>query len=166
MPEHFNHNMLWLNSAIFDYSDRLLEKPGPMTAEAGKRVGSGFISRNNDDSTAAATIDFMRQAAIPRKLTVTWNLIPWWNGTRKVTLSELNEGAACVKELISLLPAATVVVMVGQKAARARPFLETTGLALLNSYHPSPLVRASQPVQWAAIPSEWAKVKAFITIGK
>jgi hypothetical protein len=24
MPEHFNHNMLWLNSAIFDYSDRLL----------------------------------------------------------------------------------------------------------------------------------------------
>lgn len=39
----------------------LLEKPGPMTAEGGKRIGSGFISRNNDDSTAAATIGFMRK---------------------------------------------------------------------------------------------------------
>src|SRR5687768_13788587 len=32
----------------------LLEKPGPMTAEHGKRTGSGFVSRNNDDSTAEA----------------------------------------------------------------------------------------------------------------
>src|SRR5262249_9080241 len=54
----------------------LFEKPGPMTAE---HHGSGFISRNNDDRTAEATINFMRQAGIPRKLTVIWNLIPWWN---------------------------------------------------------------------------------------
>ena len=57
----------------------LFEKPGPMTAEGGKRVGSGFISRNNDDATAEATFHFMQQAAIPRKSTVTWNVIPWWN---------------------------------------------------------------------------------------
>ena len=44
----------------------LFEKPGRMTAEAGKRAGSGFISRNNDDGTAAAMFDFMRQAGIPR----------------------------------------------------------------------------------------------------
>src|ERR1035438_5895674 len=37
----------------------LFEKPGPMTAEAGKRFGSGFISRNNDDSTAEASIGFI-----------------------------------------------------------------------------------------------------------
>ena len=99
----------------------LLEKPGPMTAENGKRAGSGFISRNNDDATAAATCDFMRMAGIPRKMTVTWNIIPWWNGTRKVTASEVREGAECVKELIGLLPKLRAVVMVGVKAARARP---------------------------------------------
>jgi hypothetical protein len=64
----------------------LFEKPGPMTAEAG---GSGFISRNNDDPTAEATFHFMEQAGIPRELTITWNVIPWWNGTRNVTGQEL-----------------------------------------------------------------------------
>ena len=130
-----------------------------MTAEG---AGSGFISRNNDDPTAAATIDFMREAGIPRDLTVTWNFIPWWNGTRKMGKEELREGAASVKELISLLPALRVVVMVGQKAGRARPFLETTGLALLMSDHPSPLVRARHPERWKAIPSDWAQVMAHI----
>src|SRR5216684_534625 len=40
----------------------LFEKPGPMTAELGRRTGSGFISRNNDDATAEATFYFMQQA--------------------------------------------------------------------------------------------------------
>ena len=140
----------------------LLEKPGPMTAETGTRVGSGFISRNNDDGTAAATFSFMQQAGIPRKMTVTWNVVPWWNGTRKVTAQELSEGAKCVEELIGLLPALRVVVLVGAKAARARPFLETTRLASLTSAHPSPIVRARFRSRWDAIPAEWAKVMTFI----
>jgi hypothetical protein len=45
----------------------LFEKPGPMTAASGKRTGSGFISRNNDDATAEATFKFMQQAGIPRE---------------------------------------------------------------------------------------------------
>jgi hypothetical protein len=57
----------------------LFEKPGPMTSS---QAGSGFIGRNNDDPTAEATFRFMQSAGIPRKLTVTWNVIPWWNGTR------------------------------------------------------------------------------------
>lgn len=32
----------------------LLEKPGPMTAKNGKRNGSGFISRDDNDATAAS----------------------------------------------------------------------------------------------------------------
>lgn len=55
----------------------LFEKPGPMTAANGKRIGSGFISRNNDDATAEATFNFMKQAHIPRTRTVIWNVIPW-----------------------------------------------------------------------------------------
>lgn len=134
----------------------LFEKPGPMTAaEAG---GSGFISRNNDDPTAEATFRFMEQAGIPRRLTVTWNVIPWWNGTRKVTGKELREGVACVRDLIALLPKLRAVVLVGQKAERARAYLDGTRLKLFVSAHPSPLVRAKHPERWNAIPAQWAKV--------
>src|SRR5579872_4039607 len=35
----------------------LFEKPGPKTAKDGRRKGSGFISRDNDDGTAAAIFD-------------------------------------------------------------------------------------------------------------
>ncbi len=44
----------------------LFEKPGPMTIPAlvGKRTGSGFISRNNDDPTAEATFRFMQDASL------------------------------------------------------------------------------------------------------
>jgi hypothetical protein len=143
----------------------LLEKPGPMTAEGssfGGRSGSGFISRNNDDPTAPAAIGFMQKAGIPRKLTISWNVIPWWNGTRKVTASELRDGIGCLKELTSMLPKLLAVVMVGMKATRARPYLESTGLKLFTSDHPSPIVRATFPERWNAIPSEWAKVGRFI----
>lgn len=133
----------------------LFEKPGPMTASAG---GSGFVSRNNDDPTAVATFEFMGQAKIPRKLTITWNVIPCWNGTRKVTGQELREGVACVHELTALLPDLRAVVLVGRKAERARRYLHATDLALFTSAHPSPLVRAKHPDRWSAISSEWAKV--------
>ncbi len=73
----------------------LFEKPGPMTADEaiGKRPGSGFISRDNDDPTAEAVFNFMRQADIPRELTILWNVIPWWNVRRGVERLELLDGA-------------------------------------------------------------------------
>ena len=140
----------------------LFEKPGPMTAEGGRRTGSGFISRNNDDASAEATFDFMQQAGIPRRLTVSWNVIPWWNGTVRVTKEELREGAIAVRDLIGLLPNLRAVVMVGQKAAAARPYLESTGLMLFTSDHPSPKVKARWRDRWNAIPLEWAKVRNLL----
>ncbi len=142
----------------------LLEKTGPMTADGGTfNGGSGFISRNNDDPTAAATIAFMQTAGIARELTVLWNVIPWWNGTIKIATAELREGIECVKELISLLPKLSAVVMVGKKAGRAKPFPESTGLALFTSDRPSPLVKAKYPERWNAIPVEWAKAGKHIS---
>jgi uracil-DNA glycosylase len=135
-----------------------------MTAKEGarKRSGSGFISRNNNDESAKATFEFMRRAGLPRKMTIIWNVVPWWNGTRKVTSFELREGAESVKQLIKLLPKLRAVVFVGQSAAKARPYLTDSGLALFSSAHPSPLVRASWPERWRAIPSDWAKVKPVL----
>src|ERR1700740_40451 len=93
-PDFFN--AAWVKCPNFDPLDGgvdaqvlfLFEKPGPMTVGDD---GSGFISRKNDDPTAEATFEFMSRAGIPRHLTVTWNLIPWWNGTRKVTRLEIED---------------------------------------------------------------------------
>jgi G:T/U-mismatch repair DNA glycosylase len=106
--------------------------------------------------------NFMQQAAIPRELTIIWNVIPWWNGTRAVTKSELQNGASRVNELIHLLPRLRTVVLVGRKAAAAKSHLEPTGLPIFTSCHPSPLVRASRPEMWNAIPSEWRKAAASL----
>jgi hypothetical protein len=137
----------------------LFEKPGPMTADG---AGSGFISQNNDDPTAEATYRFMRQAGIARKLTVAWNVVPWWNGTRKVTGAELRQGVASIEGLIELLPNLRVVLLIGTKAARAERLLKNTGLVLLCSDHPSPIVRAAYRERWDNIPCQWARVLAHL----
>jgi hypothetical protein len=135
----------------------LYEKPGPMTSSDGRgnRAGSGFISRDNDDPTAEATFRFMHEAGIPRAATVIWNVVPGWNGTRRITSNELADGVEEVRRLIGLLPRAKGVILVGQKAARAEPLLRRTGLRTFRSDHPSPLVRASHPERWLRIPEAW-----------
>jgi hypothetical protein len=132
----------------------LLEKPGPMAS------ASGFISRDNDDPSADATFRFMAEAGLPRGRTVTWNVIPGWNGTRKVTPAELRAGVDALTGLLPLLPKLRTIILVGKKAQRAAPLLEPLGLWIFASPHPSPLVRASQPEAWRAIPSIWARARA------
>jgi hypothetical protein len=97
----------------------LFEKPGPMTdaTKTGKRSGSGVISRDNDDPTAEATFRFMQDAGIPRKLTITWNVIPWWNGTRRISGAELREGV----DALDPASAGTQGDCAGRPQGRARP---------------------------------------------
>ena len=135
----------------------LLEKPGPMTSAAS--AGSGFISRNNDDPTAQATFDFMKKADISRERAVIWNVVPGWNGTRKVTAAELKAGVVALRGLLPLLPKLHSIVLVGKKAQRALALVEPLGLRIFKSAHPSPLVFASQPNKWHAIPADWARAK-------
>jgi hypothetical protein len=139
----------------------LLEKPGPMTAAEG---GSGFISRNNNDPTAAAAFDFMTQAGLPREETVSWNLVPWWNGTRSINSIELQRGFEALSGLIQLLPRLLAVVLVGKKAGRYSSYFSENHphLKIFASFHPSPLVKASNPEKWKQIPLEWAKVAPLL----
>lgn len=140
----------------------LLEKPGPMTSAsgaAGRRIGSGFISRDNDDPTAEAIREFMRCAGLSRQETVIWNVVPWWNGTRAINRSELLQGTEQVIRLIELLPRLRAAVLVGKRAQRAKLHLVGRGVEILTSDHPSPLVKARWPDRWAAIASEWSKVR-------
>jgi hypothetical protein len=142
----------------------LFEKPGPMTsADArGRRVGSGFISRDNDDPTAEATFNFMALAGIRRSDTVLWNVVPRWNGTRKINATELAEGVTDLGRLLTLLPRVRGIVLVGRKAQRASPLIEKTGISVFQSIHPSPLVRAARPTEWREIPRSWAHAAAAI----
>ena len=136
----------------------LLEKPGPMASS------SGFISRNNNDKTANNTYDFMIKANIERSTTCLWNTVPGWNGTRKITSAELKAGAASLHRLFRLLPNLRVVILVGKKAQKAEPLISNKNIAILSSFHPSPITYATAPDKWAAIPMEWAKVHQILKV--
>lgn len=134
----------------------LLEKPGPMTSPQHKRKGSGFISRDNNDSTAEATFQFMRVAGIDRKRTVLWNTIPGWNGRRSIGPGETSAGIEELLNLLRLLPRVTSVVLIGNKAQRAESVVRLLDLRIVKSAHPGPLVRGPNRTLWDQIPEQWA----------
>ncbi len=148
-----------LDSGIEAEALFLFEKPGPRTV---RNSGSGFISRNNDDCTAQTTCELMLKAEIPRKPAVIWNVVPGWNGIRKVTTREVCNGIKHLKQLLRLLTNLKVIVFVGRKAASARAHKsvnrEFQKLHLLESVHPSPIVKATQRARWDRIPEEWARI--------
>ena len=53
----------------------------------------------------------------------------------------------------------------GKRQLAAQPFLETSGLKLFTSCHPSPINRAASRAKWDAIPYEWAEVLGCIHTG-
>ena len=132
----------------------LFEKPGPKNDVLSPR-GSAFISRDNDGRTAEWTFRLMRIAGIPRSLIVIWNVVPWWDRRRVVSLDELREGVEHVRELLPLLPLLDTVVYVGERAAS---LLGGLPLRTFESYHPSPKVKSAWAAKWLAIPDEWARV--------
>jgi hypothetical protein len=134
----------------------LFEKPGRRTSSG--EGGSGFISRNNDDGTAAATFEMMKQAKLSRKATAIWNLVPGWNGTRKITSQEFRAGIDEVGNLLELFDRVTTVVLVGRRAQRAESQMPKH-LKIIKSAHPSPIVRATRPNVWKQISSAWAKAR-------
>lgn len=142
----------------------LLEKPGPMTddSRALGRIGSGFISRDNDDPTAEATFRFMIEAGLARDQTLIWNAVPWWNVTRRIRPDEQAAGLRRLSDLLALLPRLDVVVAVGNRPKRAARLIRDHGLPFLSSLHPSPLNRASRYAQWAQIPAQWAQAQQYL----
>lgn len=130
----------------------LLEKPGAMIARAPE---AALVSRDNATGTAQAIGRFMAEADIPRRETVLWNVVPWWNGTPLIRAAEHRDGLAALADLLPLLPRLEGAVLVGRRAGEAREMLEAHGLAVFASAHPSGQVRAARPELWAAIPARW-----------
>jgi uracil-DNA glycosylase len=123
----------------------LLEAPGP------KAVEVGFISRNNPDETARNFFQLNEEAGIPRQLTVSWNVVPWYIGTgtkiRAAKSSDISKGVQSLSEFIGLLPELRQIVFIGAKAAKARPLITSLKptAAMLESPHPSPLFVNNAP---------------------
>lgn len=131
----------------------LLEKPGPQAVPSGAGEDAGFISRDSHGGTAEALRRFMLEAGLPRRDTVIWNVIPWWNGSIAVTATERAAGLRELPHALALLPRLHTAVLVGRTAAWARPVLQR--LRILESAHPSPQVRAGNRALWDAIPGIW-----------
>lgn len=140
----------------------LLEAPG------GKAVRSGFISRNNPDATAKNFFELNEASGIPRELTVTWNVVPWYVGTetriRAADARDIRSGAASLGRVLELLPRLRALVLVGRKAERATTIaaLFRPDLRVFHSPHPSPLFVNNAPGNRARILGILHEIATFI----
>ena len=130
----------------------LFEKPGPKT------VDSGFLSINNDDPTAAATYQFLSQRGLPSNVCLFANVIPWWDGVRKISSEQRMLATDAVIELLGLLPRLKGIVLVGRTAQRTWKRIGVPvkkDIMIFESFHPSPIVRAHYRERWEQIPHSW-----------
>jgi len=117
----------------------LLEAPGA------RALFTGFISRNNPDETAKNFFELNRDAEIPRKRTVTWNIVPWYIGTgmrsRAAGKTDTDAGIRALTRVLDLLPKLRAAVLIGRKAERASQLLAQLrpAVRVFKSPHPSPL---------------------------
>jgi hypothetical protein len=133
----------------------LFEKPGPKT-DGNK--GSGLLSVCNDDPTAAATHGFIARNQLTLDRCIFANVIPWWDGTRKISSEQRSLAGQAIADLVILLPALRAVVLVGGTAQRSwdRIGLQAPpDVRVWRSDHPGPLVRARYPDRWNKIPDHW-----------
>jgi hypothetical protein len=135
-----------INARILFLFDRPGVKADPSSG------GSGFVSRNNDDPSAAAIFTFMTSAGIPRRETVTWTLVPWRCRTPQTKRGQIAAGLRDLTDLLALLSRLDTVVLSGAAAA-ARP--SVSHLRVIQSDHPSPVIRARYPDRWRNIPITW-----------
>ena len=105
----------------------------------------------------------MSEACIPRSLTLLWNVMTWWNGSRRITAAEHRDGMRALLDLINLLPELKVIVLIGNRAQRANGVINHLGIPVFMSTHPSPIVRASRPQLWASTPDQWAAAMPLFT---
>ena len=112
----------------------LLESPGPASS------GSGFNSPDNDDPTAANVFAAMAEAGLSRRVSLSWNVVPWHLKNREPSPADLRAAVPYLVELLRMLTALKAVVVLGRPAGTGWT-LSGRGhkLKVFNAPHPSPL---------------------------
>lgn len=130
----------------------LLETPGPRIRR------TGLVSRDNPSETSANLFRALREAAIPRRDTLIWNLVPWVihpEGAlnRAPTRREIAAGLDEVAPLLACLDRLEAAVLAGRVAALAEPRLLALrpALPVLRMPHPSPTYLCTSPAHPARI---------------
>lgn len=151
----------------------LFEAPGARAVGPGtirpSRPGSGFISPDNNDESAAAVFALEQSAALDRGRLLHWNIVPWYVGDgtriRQVKDTDLAEAAPWLADLLNLLRRLRVLVLCGDAAqdgwdAYAGP--RPDGLTVLRCPHPSPVNLRTRPHARLAILATFAELKSLI----
>ena len=134
----------------------VLRDPGP---KAGGARGSGFLSVENDDETAARQFRIMTEAGIDPADMLPWNAYPWYINA-KPNVREIRAGCGPLKQVLDSLPRLRIILLLGGDARRAwkifqteHPgYLERRGVKVRATYHasrqalfhPDPDVRAAR----------------------
>lgn len=153
---------------FFDPCDGGIEARALFLLEApGRRAkGSGFVSRNNPDETAKNTFELQREAGLPRRSVVLWNIVPWYVGSggkiRGVSWSDIKQAQGYLDRLLGLLPGLEAIVLVGRKAQGARARIEQHGVRVFESPHPSPIALGTRRETRGEILKSWSEVATFI----
>lgn len=108
--------------------------------------GSGMLSADNDDGTAANIWAAYRDSGLPRTHGLHWNAVPWYVGDglteKNVSSAQVESGHAYLLDLLKLAPDVRVVVAMGKPAQHSLLRIQTAlagqGVILLHSIHPSP----------------------------
>jgi uracil-DNA glycosylase len=143
----------------------LLEAPGA------RALFSGFISRNNPDESAKNFFELNRDAEIPRKRTVTWNIVPWYIGTgtriRAAGKTDTDAGIRALTRVLDLLPKLRAAILMGRKAERASELLAQLrpAVRVFKSPHPSPLFVNNAPGNMQRILDVFLEVAKYLTLG-
>ena len=141
----------------------VLLAPGP------KAVKSGFISRNNPDSSAKNMFEFLADSGLKRDETILWNIVPWYIGNesrnkiRYPVQADIVEGLPYLESLISLLPNLEAIVLVGEKAWKVENLLKKSKkIRIFKSNHPSPQFVNRKPRNKSRILEVFRQIRMYI----
>jgi uracil-DNA glycosylase len=141
----------------------LLEAPGP------RATGSGFVSRDNPDPTAANIWTMSRAAGLDRRACLLWNVCPWYVGTdtkiRPVKAAEVHESAEALQSLLGQLADLRCVALVGRKSQLARTTVEQArpDVRIVEMPHPSQMFVNRKPGNRALVLDGFRQVAGFIS---
>lgn len=137
----------------------VLESPAGPAA-----LGSGMLSPDNDDETAANLWRLYEQFDVPRSVGLHWNAVPWYVGEggreKAVTSQQTLQGALWLDRLINLLPELRLIVTMGKPAAQAfQAYVDEHGnqVEWFTSPHPSPRVKNGHPHLWPKVEEAFAR---------